>query len=107
MSLPSSLFPSIDLTYIEDKYSRLSTQALLDAFSSLRGIKRTSTPVYSYNETEVHGCFIYFFFFSTEFLIIILRKNYLPVELSSINDFIEFASLFPLILRDAMHLFIP
>ncbi|XP_024029497.1 uncharacterized protein LOC21403478 [Morus notabilis] len=53
MSLPSSLFPSIDLTYIEDKYSGLSTHALLDAFSSLRGIKRTPTQVYSYNETEI------------------------------------------------------
>lgn len=53
MNLPSSLFPSIDLTYIEDKYSGLSTQALLDAFSSLRGIKRSSTQVYPQNETEI------------------------------------------------------
>lgn len=37
MNLPSSLFPSIDLSYIEDKYSGFSTQALLNAWSSLKG----------------------------------------------------------------------
>lgn len=39
MSIPSSLLPSIDLTYIEDKYSGLSTQALLNVWSSLKGTK--------------------------------------------------------------------
>ncbi|XP_044502787.1 uncharacterized protein LOC123223609 isoform X2 [Mangifera indica] len=36
MNLPSSLIPSIDLTYIEDKYSGLSTQTLLNAWSTLK-----------------------------------------------------------------------
>lgn len=42
MNLPSSLFSSIDLTYIEDKYSGLSTQALLNVWSSLKGNKGSS-----------------------------------------------------------------
>ncbi|KAK2968117.1 hypothetical protein RJ640_028022, partial [Escallonia rubra] len=42
MNLPSSFLPSIDLTYIEDKYSGLSTQALLNVWSSLKG-RDTST----------------------------------------------------------------
>ncbi|KAK2968119.1 hypothetical protein RJ640_028024 [Escallonia rubra] len=42
MNLPSNLLPSIDLTYIEDKYSGLSTQALLNVWSSLKG-RDTST----------------------------------------------------------------
>ncbi|KAD3641122.1 hypothetical protein E3N88_30346 [Mikania micrantha] len=36
MNLPSTLLPSIDLGYIEDKYSGLSSQALLNVWSSLR-----------------------------------------------------------------------
>lgn len=39
INLPSSLFPSIDLNYIEDKYSGLSTQALLNVLSSLKGFR--------------------------------------------------------------------
>ncbi|CAK9161754.1 unnamed protein product [Ilex paraguariensis] len=42
MNIPSSLFPSIDLTYIEDKYSGLSTQALLNVWGSLKGNRDTS-----------------------------------------------------------------
>ncbi|CAI9111139.1 OLC1v1011281C1 [Oldenlandia corymbosa var. corymbosa] len=33
---PSRVFPSIDLAYLEDKYSGLSTQALLNIWSSLK-----------------------------------------------------------------------
>ncbi|KAG5527154.1 hypothetical protein RHGRI_028163 [Rhododendron griersonianum] len=44
MNLPSSLFPSLDLAYIEDKYSGLSTQALLNIWSSLRRNKGTKNP---------------------------------------------------------------
>ncbi|KVI02506.1 Protein of unknown function DUF707 [Cynara cardunculus var. scolymus] len=36
MNLPSTLLPSIDLGYIEDKYSGLSSQALLNIWSSIR-----------------------------------------------------------------------
>lgn len=53
MNLPTSLFPSIDLTYIEDKYAGLSSQALLNALSSLKGNSDTSTYFYRYNDTEV------------------------------------------------------
>lgn len=37
LNIPSALFPSVDLTYIEDKYSGLSTQAFLNAWSALKG----------------------------------------------------------------------
>ncbi|CAK7328154.1 unnamed protein product [Dovyalis caffra] len=53
MNLPSSLFPSIDLTYIEDKYSGLSKQALFNAWSSLKGNKGISPLLPRYNETEI------------------------------------------------------
>ncbi|XP_038717453.1 uncharacterized protein LOC120010718 isoform X1 [Tripterygium wilfordii] len=52
MSLPSNLFPSIDLTYIEDKYSGLSTKALFNAWSSIKG-NRGSVTQYMYNETKI------------------------------------------------------
>ncbi|KAL6136220.1 hypothetical protein ACLB2K_061521 [Fragaria x ananassa] len=42
MNLPSSLFPSIDLSYIEEKYSGFSTQALVDAWSSLKENRHAS-----------------------------------------------------------------
>ncbi|KAL6135830.1 hypothetical protein ACLB2K_068055 [Fragaria x ananassa] len=42
MNLPSSLFPSIDLSYIEEKYSGFSTQALVNAWSSLKENKDAS-----------------------------------------------------------------
>ncbi|KAK4845114.1 hypothetical protein QYF36_001034 [Acer negundo] len=45
MNLPSSIFPSIDLTYIEDKYSGLSTQAFLNAWTTLKSG--------SYNDTKI------------------------------------------------------
>ncbi|XP_062151487.1 uncharacterized protein LOC133859919 isoform X2 [Alnus glutinosa] len=53
MNLPTSLFPSIDLTYIEDKYAGLSTQALLKAVSSLKGDGVSSTPLHKYNDTKI------------------------------------------------------
>ncbi|XP_022774360.1 uncharacterized protein LOC111316611 [Durio zibethinus] len=53
MNLPSSLFPSIDLTYIEDKYSGLSTQALFNALNSLKANKVVSMPSYKNNETKI------------------------------------------------------
>ncbi|XVE67837.1 hypothetical protein DITRI_Ditri09bG0020600 [Diplodiscus trichospermus] len=53
MNLPSSIFPSIDLTYIEDKYSGLSTEALFDALNSLKANKALSLPSSKYNETKI------------------------------------------------------
>ncbi|XWS30416.1 hypothetical protein CRYUN_Cryun24cG0115800 [Craigia yunnanensis] len=53
MNLPSSLFPSIDLTYIEDKYSGLSTQVLFNALNTLKTNKVVSMPSYKYNGTKI------------------------------------------------------
>lgn len=54
MNFPSSLFPSIDITYIEDKYSGLSTEALLDAFNTFKANKVMSVPSSKDNETKVN-----------------------------------------------------
>ncbi|XP_015878997.3 uncharacterized protein LOC107415225 isoform X1 [Ziziphus jujuba] len=53
LNLPSSLFPSIDLTYIEDKYSGLSTNSLLNALSSLKGRRSSSSGSYMLNDTQI------------------------------------------------------
>uniref|UniRef100_A0A5B6ZI70 Lysine ketoglutarate reductase trans-splicing protein n=2 Tax=Davidia involucrata TaxID=16924 RepID=A0A5B6ZI70_DAVIN len=53
MSLPSSLFPSIDLTYIEDRYSGLSTQALLNIWSTLKGSGGSLSQLYKHNHTKI------------------------------------------------------
>ncbi|GFY87246.1 lysine ketoglutarate reductase trans-splicing protein [Actinidia rufa] len=51
MNLKSSILPSIDLTYIEDKYSGLSTQALLNVWSSLKRNRGTKNDVH--NSTKI------------------------------------------------------
>uniref|UniRef100_A0A7C8ZQP7 Uncharacterized protein n=2 Tax=Opuntia streptacantha TaxID=393608 RepID=A0A7C8ZQP7_OPUST len=53
MNLPSSLFPSIDPSYIEDKYSGLSTQAMLNALSTLKGRKPGPSHVPNSNDTKI------------------------------------------------------
>ncbi|KAK4759881.1 hypothetical protein SAY87_023012 [Trapa incisa] len=53
LNLPSSIFPSIDLTYIEDKYSGLSTQALLNAWFSLQGKGGSATVMNLFNESRI------------------------------------------------------
>lgn len=53
VNLPSSLFPSIDLSYIEDKYSGLSTQAMLNAWSTLKGRKAGPSHVPNSNGTKI------------------------------------------------------
>ncbi|KAL2529014.1 hypothetical protein Fot_21615 [Forsythia ovata] len=50
MNIPSSLFPSIDLTHIEDKYSGLSTQALLNVWASLKHNRGIS---HKFNNTKI------------------------------------------------------
>lgn len=50
VSLSSNIFPSVDLTYIEDKYSGLSTQALLNVWSALKGRRGMSRKL---NDTKV------------------------------------------------------
>ncbi|KAJ8649087.1 hypothetical protein MRB53_002110 [Persea americana] len=50
-TFPSSLFPSIDLTYIEDKNSGLSTQALLNHALTSRN-KSSSTQALNMNDTS-------------------------------------------------------
>ncbi|XP_024047293.1 uncharacterized protein LOC18051204 [Citrus clementina] len=49
MNLPSSLFPTSDLNYVEDKYTGISTQALLNAWSTLQ----TNRGFYSQNNTKI------------------------------------------------------
>ncbi|XP_073034761.1 uncharacterized protein [Primulina eburnea] len=48
--LPSRIFPSINIAYIEDKYSDLPTQALLNLWSSLKGHKGIS---HGFNNTKI------------------------------------------------------
>ncbi|KAL7608089.1 uncharacterized protein LOC111909949 [Lactuca sativa] len=51
MNLPSTLLPSIDLGYIEDKYSGLSSQALLNVWSLIRHHKGLSS--YEPEDTKI------------------------------------------------------
>ncbi|KAJ8750275.1 hypothetical protein K2173_014190 [Erythroxylum novogranatense] len=53
MNLPSSLFPSIDLTYIDDKYSGLSSQALFNAWASLKGNTGSSLQLQANDDTKI------------------------------------------------------
>ncbi|KAL7232663.1 hypothetical protein ACSBR2_010637 [Camellia fascicularis] len=53
MNLKSTIFPSIDLTYIEDKYSGLSTQALLNIWSSLKHNRGTRNEIHKRNDTKI------------------------------------------------------
>ena len=46
--------PSIDLTYVEDKYSGLSTQAWLNVWSTLKGRKVGPSKGHSLNDTKVN-----------------------------------------------------
>ncbi|KAH7577285.1 hypothetical protein JRO89_XS01G0231700 [Xanthoceras sorbifolium] len=46
MNLPSNIFPAIDLTYIEDKYSGLSTQAFLNAWTTLKSGRHNDTKIW-------------------------------------------------------------
>lgn len=50
VNFSSNIFPSVDLTYIEDKYSGLSTQALLNVWSALKGRRGISRKL---NNTKV------------------------------------------------------
>lgn len=53
LNLPSALFPSIDFAYIEDKYSGLSTQALLNAWSSLKGNGGSASSIVEFNSSKI------------------------------------------------------
>ncbi|KAJ8768097.1 hypothetical protein K2173_021037 [Erythroxylum novogranatense] len=53
VNLPSGLFPSIDLTYIDNKYSGLSTQALFNAWTSLNGNRDKSLELHSHDNTKI------------------------------------------------------
>ncbi|XP_057427222.1 uncharacterized protein LOC130720583 [Lotus japonicus] len=52
MNLPSSIFPSIDLTYVED-YSKIPTKPIWDAWASFRGDRSMSHELPKLNETKV------------------------------------------------------
>ncbi|KAH9622703.1 hypothetical protein KSS87_017575 [Heliosperma pusillum] len=53
INFPSPLFPQIDLTYIEDKYSGISTQALLNVWSTLKGRRVVPSEGQTLNVTKV------------------------------------------------------
>ncbi|CAL1391662.1 unnamed protein product [Linum trigynum] len=53
LNLPTGLLPSFDITYMEDKFSGLSPQALLNALSSLRGHSIHSLLFHRYNGTKI------------------------------------------------------
>ncbi|XP_027346494.1 uncharacterized protein LOC113858182 [Abrus precatorius] len=53
MNLPSSLFPSIDLTYVQDNYSKVPTKSIWDAWASFRGERSTSNEFHILNETKI------------------------------------------------------
>lgn len=57
MNLPSTLFPSIDLAYIGDKYSDISRQGLFGSWSSTKALKVKKDdipdPPYNFNDTKV------------------------------------------------------
>jgi hypothetical protein len=61
MNLPSSLFPSIDLTYVEDKYSKMQANSIWDAWDSLRGGDRNLfNELHKFNEdAKVWYCILY------------------------------------------------
>ncbi|KAI9170162.1 hypothetical protein LWI28_023455 [Acer negundo] len=52
LNLPSSLLPNIDLSYIEDKRSGISTQTALNALSSLKGNNSSSTQAGNSSDTS-------------------------------------------------------
>ncbi|KAA8533215.1 hypothetical protein F0562_033252 [Nyssa sinensis] len=51
LNFPSNLLPSIDLSYIEDKNSGLSTQTFLHAWSSMKANRNSSTQAQKSNDT--------------------------------------------------------
>ncbi|KAL8138060.1 hypothetical protein V2J09_004061 [Rumex salicifolius] len=53
INIKATLLSSFDLTYNEDRYSGLSTQALLNVWSSLKGRKVGPSRKQSINETEI------------------------------------------------------
>ncbi|KAG4912042.1 hypothetical protein JHK86_052475 [Glycine max] len=60
MNLPSSLLPSIDLTYVDDNYSKISTKSLWDAWASFRRDRSMYKKVHKLNDTKLLfmlGCF--------------------------------------------------
>ncbi|KAK7395808.1 hypothetical protein VNO78_16378 [Psophocarpus tetragonolobus] len=55
MNLPSSLLPSIDLTYVDDNYSKITTNTFWDAWASFRShrSKRNYTEVHKLNDSKI------------------------------------------------------
>ncbi|XP_004499399.2 uncharacterized protein [Cicer arietinum] len=50
VNLPLSLFPSVDLTYIEEKYSKIETNSIWDAWASFRGDTNMFNQLHKLNE---------------------------------------------------------
>ncbi|KAL8153873.1 hypothetical protein V2J09_011633, partial [Rumex salicifolius] len=53
MNIPTTLLPSVDLTYIEDRYSGLSTQAWLNALSTLKGRRVGPSQEKNFNHSSI------------------------------------------------------
>ncbi|KAK7293482.1 hypothetical protein RJT34_16348 [Clitoria ternatea] len=53
MSLPSSLFPSIDLTYVDDNYSKGATKSIWDAWASFNGNRSMPNKLQKSNDTKI------------------------------------------------------
>ncbi|XP_040866769.1 uncharacterized protein [Glycine max] len=53
MNLPSCLLPSIDLTYVDDNYLKISSKSLWDAWASFRSDRSKYNKVHKLNDTKV------------------------------------------------------
>lgn len=53
MNLPSTLFPSIDLTYVNEKYSKFPTKSIWEAWASFRGNRSFSNGLHKLDETKI------------------------------------------------------
>ncbi|KAH1205144.1 hypothetical protein GmHk_16G045921 [Glycine max] len=54
MNLPSCLLPSIDLTYVDDNYLKISSKSLWDAWASFRSDRSKYNKVHKLNDTKYH-----------------------------------------------------
>lgn len=75
MNLPSSLFPSIDLTYVEDKYSKIQTNSIWDALASFRGDRNLYDELHKVDEkTKVWFYTLFFSLFDENIHYILVEK---------------------------------
>lgn len=87
MNLPSGLLPSFDIAYIEDKYSGLSTHALLNMWASL---KNKGSSVHESNNFKVflvhciccaYRRLLIFYYCIHQYYVVYGRMIYIPTSL--------------------------